>query len=433
MATPDRVAGDSPAPEGGTPAGRRRWRLAVGAPALLLAALLTAGCHHAPSSAPAKAVEVYVTTPITDEVTDYQDFTGRLDALKTVEIRARVSGYVQQVPFKEGDVVREGDLLFQIDPRTYEADYYQAVANLKQAEADRKVQEKNAERVRRLIASSAIAQEDYDQTVANWEKAVATVGAMEAARDRAKLYLDFTRVTSPVTGRISRRYVDPGNLIKADDTLLTAVVTEDPMYAYFDVDERTYLDLVGVSSHTQEAWQSGLKLPVLMRLANEEEFQHPGTVNFVDNRLNGNTGTIRMRGVFENHSKVLKSGLFVRIRLPVGTPYKATLIPDEAILSDQGKKYVYVVNGENRVEYRSVTLGQAVQKLRVIKEGVSKGEHVIVSGMQRVRPKSEVQVKMQDPPKPPHASLGKRLTFGGPAAGDTPSGKPGEGPAGGGR
>jgi RND family efflux transporter MFP subunit len=391
----------------------RRWfRLGIGISAIFTAVLLSAGCNRAPSSKATKAIEVVVTTPITDEVTDYQDFTGRLEAIKIIDIRARVSGYVTEIPFKEGDLVKEGDLLFRIDPRSYQADADQAVANFKQAETDRKLQDKHADRARRLHGTSAISEDEYDQMIGNLEKAVATAGAMEAARDRAKLFLEYTRVTAPVTGRVSRRNVDPGNLVRADETLLTTIVTEDPMYAYFDVDERTYLDLVGAAPPGKDAWGTGLHYPVLMRLANEEEFVRAGVVNFVDNRVNGNTGTIRMRGVFENPKRVLKSGLFVRIRLPVGTPYKAVLIPDEAVLSDQGRKYVYVVNDQNEVEYRSVKLGQAIQDLRVVKEGVAVGERVIVNGMQRVRPKSEVEVKLQDPPKPPNASLGKRLTFG---------------------
>jgi len=404
------------------PSARPSWcRLGIGVPAVLAAVLLSAGCNRSSSSAKAaKPVEVVVTTPITDEVTDYQDFTGRLDALKTVDIRAHVSGYVTEVPFKEGDLVHEGDLLFQIDPRPYQADFDQAAANYKQAETDRKLQDKHAERARRLHGTSAISEDEYDQMIGNWERAVATAGAALAVRDRAKLFLDYTRVTSPVTGRVSRRNVDPGNLVRTDETLLTTVVTEDPIYAYFDVDERTYLDLIGAARPGQDAWGTGQKYPVLMRLANEEEFTRAGVVNFVDNRVNGNTGTIRMRGVFENPKRVLKSGLFVRIRLPIGTPYQAVLIPDEAVLSDQGRKYVYVVNDKNEVEYRSVKLGQSIQDLRVVKEGVAAGEKVIVNGMQRVRPKSEVVVKTQDPPKPPHASLGKQLSFGQPTPATAP-------------
>jgi RND family efflux transporter MFP subunit len=359
---------------------------------------------------------VVATTPITDTVNDYQNFTGRLDAVKTVEIRARVTGYVDAVPFKEGDLVKEGDLLFQIDPRTYQADYNQSVANYNQAVAELHLQEKNADRMKKLIGTAAISQEDYDLTMANLDKARASIGATIAARDRSKLYLDFTRVTSPVTGRISRRFVDPGNLVLADNTMLTTVVTEDPMWAYFDVDERTYLKLVGQAGSAVSPgvnWPSNAKYPVWMQLANETAYTHEGSVDFVDNRLNGNSGTIRLRGVFGNPQHSLKSGLFVRIRLPIDKPYQALLIPDEALLSDQDQKYVYVVNAKNVVEYRPVEAGQAVGKLRVIKkpekgkegkEGLSPQDRVIISGMQRVKDKTEVTVTMQEPPKAPSKS-----------------------------
>jgi len=191
-------------------------------------------------------------------------------------------------------------------------------------------------------------------------------------------------------------------------------VTEDPMYAYFDVDERTYLDLVATTNSTSSSaggsgWLSALQFPVLMRLANQDEFTEMGHVNFLDNRLNANTGTVRMRGVFHNPTRVLKSGLFVRIRLPLGTPYKTLLIPDEALMSDQGRKYVYVVNDKEEVEYRSVTIGQSIEGLRAIKSGLKEGERLIVSGMQRVRTKLKVQVKVQDPPAPPKSSLTRLL------------------------
>jgi RND family efflux transporter MFP subunit len=379
-------------------------RIGLGAIALVAGGLLSSGCTQGPAAGKAKVSDVVVTTPITDTVTDYQDFTGRLDAVKTVDIRARVSGYVDQVPFKEGDLVKEGDLLFQIDPRTYQADYNQALANYNQAVADKDLQDKNIARMKRLIGTGAIAQEDYDQVLGALEKAQAAVGSALAARDHARLYLDFTKVISPISGRISRRYVDPGNLIMADNTMLTTIVAEDPMWAYFDVDERTYLDLVGSSPGDHAAWLSGAKYPVMLRLANEDQYTHSGIIDFVDNRLNGNTGTIRLRGAFQNPQHLFKPGLFVRIRLPIGPPYNATLIPDEAILSDQDRKYVYVVNAQNVVEYRPVEPGQAIQKLRVIKKnGVTAKDRVIVSGMQRVKAKSEVQVTVQPPPKAPTA------------------------------
>ena len=381
---------------------------------------LAAGCNRATRPPVSKVVEVVITTPITDDVTDYQDFTGRLDAFMTVDIRPRVSGYVEKAHFVEGQVVHEGDLLFQIDPRTYKAEFDQAEANLKLAKADVLLQTRKLERGRQLVNSrtGAISPEDYDQLIAGREKAIATVGAMEATRDRAKLYFDFTRVTSPLTGRISRRLVDPGNLVNADQTVLTTIVTEDPMYVYFDVDERTYLDLVAMTSPSSSSWFSALRFPVMMRLANEEEFVQKGFVNFLDNRLNGNTGTVRMRGVFDNPKNILKSGLFARVRLPIGIPYKTLLIPDEAIQSDQGRKYVFVVKPakddqgkeSEKVEYRAVTLGQSIQGLRAIKEGLDKDEHIIVSGMQRVRAGAVVQTKMQEPPKAPKSSLTRQLT-----------------------
>jgi RND family efflux transporter MFP subunit len=378
---------------------------------LPLVFILAAGCERSQPPAERPKVEVVVTTPITDKVTDYQDFTGRLDAVKTVDIRARVTGYVTKAPFKEGDDVHEGDLLFEIDPRTYEADHNQAEANLKLAEADSKLQQKNAARAQRMRSDKALSQEEYETTVATAEKSKATVKSMEAARDRAKLYVDFTRVMAPWNGRISRRLVDPGNLVNADQTILTTMVTEDPLYAYFDVDERTYLDLVASAKSGQSSWFEGLQFPVLMSLANEAgKFDHIGTVNFIDNRVNATTGTIRMRGVFPNPLKALKPNLFARIRLSTGRPYDAILIPDEAILSDQGRKYVDVVNDQGEVVYRPVTIGQEIRGLRVMKEGLAPGEWVIVSGMQRVKPGTKVQKKEQPPPKPPESPLSRLLT-----------------------
>jgi RND family efflux transporter MFP subunit len=417
----------------------------IGPIAVVFVAVLAAGCQPSSRSKGNKIAEVFVTSPITSEVTDYRDFTGRLDALKTVDVRPRVSGYVDEAPFKEGDIVHEGDVLFQIDPRTYKADLTLAEANLKQAEAERNFQVKKAERDRQLVKTGSIQREEYEQTVANRDKAIATVGSMKAARDRAELYWGFTRVTAPLSGRISRRLVDPGNLVNADQTILTTIVTEDPVYAYFDVDERTYLELATATESTSTSWFSKLAFPVLMRLANEEEFTQVGHVNFLDNRVSANTGTVRMRGVFDNPKGHLKSGLFVRIRLPIRIPYKTLLIPDEAVQSDQGKKFVYVVqtkkdekgqpkkdeNGKFvwHVKYRSVSLGQSIEKLRAIKEpktdkegnvlrdkegdlveGLTADEQVIVKGMQRVRPGAEVRIETEERPVAPRSSLTELLT-----------------------
>jgi RND family efflux transporter MFP subunit len=388
----------------------RRWRvLSFGLLFVLGAALPTIGCNNAPPPAKDKRVEVTVTTPIPDDVIDYQDFTGRLDAFKTVDIRARVTGYVTEVPFKEGDVVHKGDLLFQIDPEPFRADLNLAEANLKVAETDADLQHKNLVRAEKLRETGgAISQADIDTAEAAWEKAKATIGAMKAARDKAKLYLDYARVTAPFDGRISRRYVDPGNDVLADNTLLTTLVTESPVYVYFDVDERTYLDLKASAAPVPSVgFMPLLQSKVLMRLANEDNFTHVGVVNFIDNRVSGTTGTIRMRGVFENDKGGLTSGLFARVRMPTSKPYKTLLVPDEAILSDQGRKYLYVVNADNEVEYRSVELGQSIETLRAIKKGVAEGDKVIVIGMQRVKPKQAVNVTVQEPPARPESPLEK--------------------------
>jgi multidrug efflux system membrane fusion protein len=395
---------------------RGRW---LGAAVLLLAVILATGCNQTPPPKGEKTAEVVVTTPVSSEVLDYQDFTGRLDAIATVEIRAHVTGYINAAPFKEGDRVYKDDVLFQIDDRSYKADFQQAEANLKLAIADKNLQDRNSVRSRQMFGAHSIGKEEYDTTLASQEKAYANVGAATAMRDRAAVFLDYTTVRSPLTGRISRRFVDPGNLIKADDTMLTTVVADDNIYAYFDVDERTYLDLVGEkSSYKPSARVNELQVPVLMRLANEADLVHQGRVNFVDNRLNGNTGTIRMRAIFDNSDGIFKAGLFVRCRLPLGKPYKTFLIPDEAIMSDQGRKYVFVVNSDNEVVYRPVTLGQALEGLRAIKlpakgnegkEGIQAGERVIISGMQRVRAGQQVKVKIQAPPKAPMSPLGKLL------------------------
>ncbi len=416
---------------------RLKHRIGFGILAGLLATAAAMGCKDAPMEKKTKTAEVVVAKPVVGDITDYQDFTGRLDALKTVDIRPRVSGYITDAPFVEGDIVKTGETLFQIDPRQYEHEVKQAESNLKLAQADVVLQTRRASRGLELMrgGTGAVSPEDYDQLVAARDKAIASVGAMKAALERAKLNLEWTRVVvpslgvdpegRPLVGRISRRLVDPGNLINADQTILTTLVSIDPLYAYFDVDERTYLELAAITSQSSNSWFSALKFPVLMRLANEEEFHQQGYVNFLDNRLNANTGTVRMRGVFKNPNGVLKSGLFVRIRLPKGTPQKMLLIPAESVLSDQGRKYVYVLRknkdssevGET-VKYLNVKLGQSLNGLQaIIRENDEKEDDpnkpdqlksydkVIVSGMQRVRPNAVVQIKEEQKREAPQSSL----------------------------
>jgi RND family efflux transporter MFP subunit len=387
---------------------------AFGALAVLAAvAAGLAGCNHSQPPKPNKNPRVVVTKPVRGQVVDYQDFTGRLDAFRSVEVKARVTGHITAAPFREGDLIREGQLLFQIDRRPFEADLNQAEANLKVSIADRNFQEKSVERYRKAGVAN-VSREEMETVQAAFEKAVAKVAADQAAVERARLYLDYTAVKAPLTGRVSRRYVDPGNLVTADNTALASIVAEQQVYAYFDVDERTYLDLLALVAPGTKEWTDGLKLPVLMRVANEEEFHTVGQVDFVDNRVVATTGTVRMRGVFENLKGFLKTGLFVRIRLPLGNAYDALMIPDEAIQSDQERKYVWVVNVHDETEYRTVDPGQSVGGLRVIKapaagkdgqEGLREGDRVIVSGMQRVRNGVTVDAETHPPPAPPEVPL----------------------------
>jgi RND family efflux transporter MFP subunit len=223
------------------------------------------------------------------------------------------------------------------------------------------------------------------------------------------MFVDYTQVLAPMTGRISRRLIDPGNLVNADSTTLTTIVRDDQLYAYFDVDERTYLDLIKATAQTDGLSPSHLRFPALLRLANEDDFSRTGIVNFVDNRVNASTGTIRMRAIFTNPGGALRAGLFVRIRLPIGAPYKALLVPDEAIMSDQGRKFVYVDNEKGEVAYKTVTLGQELNKLRVIKNGLNKDDRVIVDGLQRIRTGVQVTAEARPPAKAPVSKLVQAL------------------------
>jgi RND family efflux transporter MFP subunit len=389
-----------------------------------LAVLVAGGCGHGePAARQAAPVEVIVTKAIVHEVTDYQDFTGRLSAIPTVDIRARVSGYVTEAPFKEGDLVPEGKVLFKIDDTVYAAALEKAKADVVLYEAQKRLLDAQYERNRGLLRTGAASRDDYDITVAQREQAVANIFAAKANVKTAQQNMDWTQVRAPHAGRISRRFVDPGNLVNADNTILTSLVTENPIYVYFDVDERTYLDLVDAASPGETGWLSSLQFPVLMRLANEDKFTHAGTVDFIDNQVSPTTGTLRMRGEFQNPRGTLKPGLFARVRLPVGPPYQAVLVPDEAIQSDQGRKFVYVLNDKDEVVYQKVKPGQALGALRVIKDGLAKGERVIISGMQRVRPGITVTTDEQAPPRPPASPLGGLLSFHRPSV--TP-GRPGD-------
>ena len=379
----------------------------------LLAPLFIAGCHPSAGNRVSKPPKVDVQSPIKDDVIDYLDFTGRLEAVQMVELKARVQGYLNEMRFKDGALVKQNDVLFVIDPRPYEADLNQAEANLKLAEAESNLQKKNVVRAIELFKSKALAPEEYETVLATEKKAAASVGAAEAARDRAQLYVDYTQIRAPIDGRIGQRFKDPKNVILADNTVLATIVSEGKIYAYFDVDERTYLDYLGPVSASRRIRQNGHKMPVVMKLANETEFSRVGTLDFEDNRVTAGTGTIRLRAIFDDENGFLKAGLFGRVRLPIGMPYEALLIPEKAIQSDQERKYVWVVNG-NQVKYRAVKLGLTVKDLRVIlppqkgmegQEGLTLTDRVITSGVQRAKDGITVEAQVQSAPALPRMPL----------------------------
>jgi len=405
---------------------RRRVSLVIA-----LGCAMLGGCQHeTPKLAPTKPPVVMVGQPVTKEVSDYEDFTGRSDAVFSVEVRARVTGYLDKVLFEDGSEVKEGDVLFQIDPRPYEAALAAAEATVVQSEAHGKRLEADHRRASNLFTRGAISREEVDRIAGDYAEASAAVGIARAQRDLAKLNLQFTKVTAPIGGRTSRRLVDPGNLIQADTTSLTSIVSLDPMYVYFDVDERTMLRIRRLIREGRMKSRTEAEVPVLVGLSDEEGFPHRGLINFSDNRVDPSTGTLRVRGVLDNPkpehgaNRPISPGLFMRVRLPLGPPHQSLLVPEQALGTDQGKKFLYVVNDKDEVVYRPVSVGSLNEGLRVIEQGLAPGERFVVSGLQRVRPGIKVEPKSIEgsmhastaAPAPPAPSNGPA-----PAAGKTPT------------
>jgi RND family efflux transporter MFP subunit len=362
--------------------------------------VVLAGCTKPPAPAQkGKLPEVMVSLPVEKEVLDNEEFTGRTDAKRNVTVRARVSGYLQKVCFKEGSDVKEGDVLFEIDPRSYKAEFDRADASVHQAEANLRTLQSNQVRANEMFSRRAIGQEEYDKIVGDRDAMAAQVNLAIAQRDTARLNLEWTKVVSPLSGRISRQMIDPGNLVKADDTALTTIVSLDPIYVYFDVDERTLLKVRRlVQERKVMSYRQGATLKVYLGLSDEEGFSHEGTINFADNQVDPMTGTLKVRGEFPNPGNLLSPGLFARVKLPIGTPRKAVLVAERALGTEQGQRYLYVINDKNEVVYRKVRLGSLQGGLRVVEEGVALGEKVVVNGLQRVRPGSKVEATLVDMP-----------------------------------
>jgi RND family efflux transporter MFP subunit len=355
---------------------------------LLLAAV--AGCHtsEGPVNEP---IVVVVSEPLPREVTDHADFTGRTQAIPSVDIRARVSGYLVNVAFEAGAEVKEGQLLFEIDPAPYKAALEKAQAAVERSKAALKRQEADFARSERLLGTSAISREDYDKSAASRGEAVATVDLDKANLELARLDLGWTKVTAPFAGQTSRNLIDAGNLVEKDKTLLTTLVSLAPIYAYFDVDDQTMLSFKKLVREGKLKSYEAAKLKVLLGLPDEDGYPHEGVIDFVDNKVTPGTGTISVRGKFPNKDRAIAAGLFVRIRVPIGEPHKAILVSETALGSDQGQKYLLIVNTKNVVERRNVKVGSLSNGLREILDGITLTDRVITDGILRVRPGIQVQ------------------------------------------
>jgi RND family efflux transporter MFP subunit len=355
------------------------------------AAALLSGCarNEAAESAASPAPQVSVAAAVSRSVTEFDEFTGRFEAVDRVEIRPRVSGYISSVNFTDGGEVKKGDVLFVIDPRPYVAERDKARAQLAQARSQLVLAKSERERANNLLGQHAISQEEFDTRTAGREQAQANVEAAQAALDAAALNLEFTRVTAPISGRISRALVTGGNFVADGQTLLTTLVSLDPIYVSFDGDEQVFLKYSKLArTHDGRSGETGD--PVQVGLADENDYPHRGVMVFVDNALDPATGTIRSRALLDNHDHVFTPGLFARVKLQGTGQHTAVLINDSAVGTDQTVRYVLVVGAGNKVLYRPVQLGPVIDGLRVVQSGLAAGELIVVNGLQRVRPGAEV-------------------------------------------
>lgn len=368
------------------------------AAASFLVLLLSAACtRKSPPSGPPPPL-VSVATPILREIVEWDEFIGRLASPERVEIRARVSGYLDEFHFQAGREVKKGDLLFTIDPRPYRAEYERADAEHQRALDQAELAKSEADRAKRLGSTRVIAIEELDQKTRAHSSALAAARATKAAADLAKLNLEFTEIRAPISGRISRALVTPGNLVSGGiagtgSTLLTTIESVEPIYLYADADERSILKYIRLSRDGIRESARDHQIPAEMALGDEAGFPHKGYIGFVENRVDSTTGTLRARGVFPNEDRKLFPGLFARMRIPGSGKYQALLIPDRALGADQAQKFVYVVDAEQKVQFRPVTTGRLHDGLRIVVAGLQGDEQVIVEGQMRIRPGVVVQVK----------------------------------------
>ncbi len=367
------------------------------APVFLLAAVIAvAGCGRSEKPAGPPPPAVTVVKAQQKEITEWDEYTGRLAAVDEVEVRAQVSGYLESIHFKDGQMVKKGDLLFVIDPRPYQAVLDRANAQVKQAEAGSALADANLNRTQELATKKVVASQDLDDQRSKELEAAAALQVAQAEVKAAQLNLDFTSINAPVSGRINRHEVSEGNLISggaANATLLTTIVSLDPIQAYFEADEQAYLKYTRLDRSGARRSSREVANPVKLALSDEEGFPHLGKMDFVENRIDVNTATIQGRAIFPNPDLVLTPGQFVRLRLLGSPAHEAVLIPDQSIVSDQSQKFVWVVEADGTAKYRTVAPGPMIDGLRVIRQGLKPNEPVVALGLQSVRAGSKVKAE----------------------------------------
>src|SRR5438874_4273337 len=379
---------------------------------VILSVLLTAaGCKKS-SAPPQGPLPVNVVTVIEKEVNEWDEFTGRLEAVESVEIRPRVSGYITEIHFEAGAIIKKGDLLYVIDPRPYQADFDRAAAEFERMQAQLKLAQIELDRAKELRTKNTISASEFDQKAATYQGASAAAASAEAARNSAALNLEFTQIKSPIDGRVSDARITLGNLVQPGpgaESVLTTVVSVDPIYAKVDGDENALLKYIKLSEEGKRVSARTAKIPAFIELGNETDFPHKGTIDFVDNRLDPGTGTVRARIVIKNwNPNFITPGFFVRVRVSGATPYRAALVPDRVISSQQGLKYVFAVKPDNTVERRNLETGGLFEGKRIVKSGLKDDEKVVSTRLQLLQagmlvkpiPEQETSPSQATPSKP---------------------------------
>ena len=386
----------------GSPTLPRNTTSSGGFVAAALSLLLLTGCgdEQAEANAPAPPPpQVTVAKPVVKPIMEDDEFVGRFDAVSEVQLRARVGGYLEDILFEDGQIVQEGALLFTIDPRPFETTLGQSQAELDSAKAEESFTRRELARAEQLVTRGNISRQVVDERREGFLSAQARVAAAEAALERARLDLEYTQIRAPITGRIDRNYVSEGNLVEENNTVLTTIVSTDPVYFYFDIDERSFLayarDARARGANVQEG-SGGLE--VVVRLADTREQPFKGRLDFSENRLDPDSGTMRVRAVVPNPDLVLQPGLFGRVNVPGSLPYDGILVPDEAIASDQNRRIVYAVDEEGKVAAKQVRPGPRIDGYRVIRDGLTGKETIVVNGLMRVRPGITVAPQMVELP-----------------------------------